>query len=57
MNRISCIKEGQDFLYNNYENFEVEDLEANQNVCYIFFSSNGIYEDYIDKFAECDQNL
>lgn len=52
MNEFSSIKEGQDYLYNNCENFEVEDLDSYQKECYIFFSSNGIYEDTLDKFCE-----
>lgn len=50
MNRFLSIKEGQDYLYNNSENFEVEDLDTSRKLCYIFFSSNGIYEDSINKF-------
>lgn len=50
MKDISNIKEGQDYLYNNFENIEVEDIDASRNLCYIFFSSNGLYENNFEKF-------
>lgn len=50
MKDILSIKEGQDYLYNSAMNYEVEDLDCEDKVCFIFFSSNGIYEDSIEKF-------
>lgn len=50
MSKITNIKEGQDYLYNNCTNYEVEDFNVDSNKCFIFFSSNGIYEDTFEKF-------
>lgn len=35
----------KDFLYNSSSNWEVEIVDENAKICYIFFSSNGLYKD------------
>lgn len=53
MNRITDLKTGQDYLYNECSNIKEEIVDDTKRECYIFFSSNGIYEDNsFQKFEE-----
>lgn len=55
MNAITDITSGQKYLYYNYLNIEEEIVNENDNSCYLFFSSNGLYQS--DSFEEFQNTM
>lgn len=52
MEKFTTLEDGQNYLYNNFQNYEVEEVDSTKKECYILFSSNGIYEDSIESFQD-----
>lgn len=52
MKPISDIAAGQKYLYENCSNIEEKVINEKNRECYIFFSSNGLYEDNFQSFEK-----
>lgn len=52
MHNITDIETGKKYLYENFQNIEEEIVNEKNHECYIFFSSNGLYEDSFEKFEK-----
>lgn len=55
MNHITTIEAGKKYLYENFHNIEVEIVNEKNSECYIFFSSNGLYEE--NSFEEFEKTM
>lgn len=55
MNHITDIESGKKYLYENSHNIEEEIVTEKNPECYIFFSSNGLYEE--NSFEEFDKTM
>ncbi len=50
---FESISEAQEYVHDNFENIFIEDVNPNGDLCYIFFSSNGLcVEESVDKYID-----